>query len=62
MNDRGEYGDAECKRGGAGGVAILAAITIAIYATSPGARHWYRHGRLPSHRGESSAHIPRFSR
>jgi len=28
-------------------IAILAGITVAIYALSPGARYAYKHGHLP---------------
>lgn len=48
--ERGEYGAASApdKRSvGAGGILLLAGITAGIYALSPGARHFYRHGYPP---------------
>jgi len=33
------------------GVLALLGIGVGIYAASPGARHWYKHGRLPPRRG-----------
>ena len=49
-NERGQYGDAENSKG-VGGILIGFGIAVGIYALSPGARHYYRHGRLPPHRG-----------
>ena len=52
-NERGQYGAttattaAERKGLGLGGVLALVGITAGIYALSPGARHYYKHGRLP---------------
>jgi hypothetical protein len=51
MNERGQYVDHDARdtrRGsGWGGAVVLLGITAAIYALSPGARYWYKHGRLP---------------
>jgi hypothetical protein len=50
-NARGEYGDSpEGKKTGGGGVGIILGVAVAIYALSPGARHFYKHGRLPEAR------------
>lgn len=50
-NDRGQYGDggrtAGTDGGGIGGILIGLGIAVGIYAFSPGARHWYKHGHLP---------------
>jgi hypothetical protein len=49
-NERGSYGEPtepEEKRVGAGGIAILFGVTVMLYALSPGARHFYKHGYLP---------------
>lgn len=35
------------KENGLISILIILGITIAVYATSPGARHYYKHGRLP---------------
>jgi hypothetical protein len=47
-NARGEYGDSPegKKKGGGGSVVIVLGAAVAIYALSPGARHFYKHGRL----------------
>jgi hypothetical protein len=50
MNDRGQYADRDRdghRGSGWGGVAIAFMIMAGIYALSPGARHFYKHGRLP---------------
>jgi hypothetical protein len=50
-NERGSYGPSGSEEGkGNSGLAILllAGVTAGIYALSPGARHFYKHGRLPS--------------
>lgn len=53
VNDRGQYGDpagvtdAGRKDLGVGGVLLLLGVSVGIYALSPGARHWYKHGYLP---------------
>jgi len=51
-NERGQYGDTPRSDGKGGAVGILVALGVAvgIYALSPGARHYYRHGRLPPYR------------
>jgi hypothetical protein len=47
-NDRGTYEDRKESRGnGALSIVIVLGIAGAIYGFSPGARHWYKHGRLP---------------
>ena len=49
-NDRGQYGTAPApdrKDLGVGGVVALLGVAVGIYALSPGARHWYKHGSLP---------------
>ncbi len=53
-NERGQYGDqrdqgdrCDGHKGGAGGILILLGVTVGIYAISPGARHYYKHGYLP---------------
>ena len=46
-NDRGSYG-AEASEGSLSSVAVVLGLGAVIYGLSPGARHWYRHGRLPS--------------
>ena len=56
-NQRGQYGapapaGEEKSAGKTGlGIAIMAALTVGVYALSPGARHYYKHGRLPPHPG-----------
>lgn len=35
------------KKGGLLSVAIVLGLTAAIFGLSPGARHFYRHGKLP---------------
>lgn len=48
-NERGSYGANISKSGSTfGAVAIVLGIGAVIYGFSPGARHWYKHGRLPS--------------
>jgi hypothetical protein len=50
-NDRGQYGnDRAAQKNGSslGGILIGVGIAVGIYAFSPGARHWYKHGHLPS--------------
>jgi hypothetical protein len=48
MNERGQYGDRdEHPRRGPGGVVLVLGLAVTIYASSPGARHFYKHGRLP---------------
>jgi hypothetical protein len=48
-NGRGSYGaDASKSGSGLGAVGVLLALGVVIYGLSPGARHWYRHGRLPA--------------
>jgi hypothetical protein len=48
---RGQYTDAEGKkRGGIGGVLLILGIAVGVYALSPGARHYYKHGHLPPYR------------
>lgn len=49
MNERGHYGKAAAGKGG-GSVAIVIGIAAAIYALSPGARHYYKYGSLPRQR------------
>lgn len=44
--DRGNYA---AKPGGWKPVLIIAGIAVAIYALSPGARHYYKHRELPPH-------------
>lgn len=50
-NERGAYGGAaktpERQGLGASGILLLLGVTVGIYALSPGARHFYRHGYLP---------------
>jgi hypothetical protein len=50
-NERGQYGasaDSNGKgNGGAVGILAILGITVGIYALSPGARHYYKHGYLP---------------
>jgi len=48
-NDRGTYEEAAEKKGGGvlPAVVIVLGLGAAIYGFSPGARHWYKHGRLP---------------
>jgi hypothetical protein len=50
-NERGTYGPnggtGEQKGGGWLAIVLLAGATVGIYALSPGARHFYKHGRLP---------------
>ncbi len=47
-NDRGSYGDQSTHGGGGGiGIGIMVGLVAVIYGLSPGARHFYRHGRLP---------------
>jgi hypothetical protein len=55
VNQRGQYGppaDTGDKKGGGGvgGILAVLGITVGIYALSPGARYFYKHGRLPAHR------------
>lgn len=54
MNERGQYGaqaaQAQDDRGSGnntGGVLVAFGLGIGLYAFSPGARHFYKHGRLP---------------
>jgi hypothetical protein len=50
-NQRGQYGapaPKEHESPGAGWILALVGISVGIYALSPGARHFYRHGYLPS--------------
>lgn len=47
MNERGTYGDDAKPEDWKSG-AIVIGIAAAIYLLSPGARHWYKHGRLPT--------------
>lgn len=51
-NQRGEYGTAASSegKGGTAGILILLGIAAGIYGLSPGARHYYKHGRLPPHK------------
>jgi hypothetical protein len=60
-NQRGEYGDApdgDRKESlGAGGILLVAGIAVGVYALSPGARHFYKHGRLPSARYQRGAGV-----
>ncbi|HSX23082.1 MAG TPA: hypothetical protein VLE97_09935 [Gaiellaceae bacterium] len=54
-NERGAYGAAKAPEQhsvGAGGILLLVGITAGIYALSPGARHFFRHGYLPPARRE----------
>lgn len=47
---RGQYADAKGDRkksGVAGAILLLLGITVGMYALSPGARHFYKHGYLP---------------
>jgi hypothetical protein len=46
-NERGTYGDRK-ESGSVLSVAIVVGLAAAIYGLSPGARHWYKHGRLPN--------------
>jgi len=45
-NDRGTY--RKTREGGALGIGIVAGLLALTYGLAPGARHWYRHGRLPN--------------
>ena len=45
-NARGSFGD-RGKSSLAGTLGVGVGIMAVIYALSPGARHWYKHGRLP---------------
>jgi hypothetical protein len=49
MNDRGTYGDdrRDQRDHGARPFFVVLGISAAIYALSPGAIHFYKHGRLP---------------
>ena len=48
-NDRGSYGANAGKSGGAAlPIVLVLGCTALIYGISPGARHWYKHGRLPA--------------
>jgi hypothetical protein len=48
VNERGAYGAGAGRQGkGAGAAIVLVGMTVAIYALSPGARYWYKHGHLP---------------
>jgi hypothetical protein len=52
-NQRGEYGtveDADRKSSGAGSVLLVVGLAVGIYALSPGARYFYKHGHLPPYR------------
>ncbi len=51
-NQRGQYGTPkdDNKKLGAGGIFLVLGIAVGIYALSPGARHWYKHGQLPHQR------------
>ena len=43
---RGHYGD--CKKStGVGGILLMLGLAVGVYALSPGARHFYKHGYLP---------------
>jgi len=49
-NERGSYGQSgpEESKGNSGiAILLLLGATVGIYALSPGARHYYKHGRLP---------------
>jgi hypothetical protein len=46
--ERGSYGEEEDNGGGGLAILFLFGITVGIYALSPGARHFYKHGRLPA--------------
>lgn len=35
------------KKGGTLAIVIILIMTAAVYGLSPGARHYYKHGRLP---------------
>lgn len=35
------------KRGGTGAILLILGIAVGVYAFSPGARHFYKHGQLP---------------
>jgi hypothetical protein len=54
-NERGKYGadgdrgNYAAKPGGWKPVLIVCGIAVAIYALSPGARHYYKHRVLPPH-------------
>jgi hypothetical protein len=47
-NERGSYGADASKHGSFGAVAVVLGLGAVIYGFSPGARHWYKHGRLPA--------------
>jgi hypothetical protein len=49
---RGQYGSPATDGKGRSTVGVVAILVVAvgIYAFSPGARHWYKHGRLPPYR------------
>ena len=51
-NQRGQYGAAASSdgKGGTAGILVLLGIAAGIYGLSPGARYFYKHGRLPPHR------------
>jgi len=57
MSERGTYGKSlpspgagqvPKKRGGLVAIGAVIAIAVAIYAFSPGAIHYYKHGKLPN--------------
>jgi len=57
-NERGSYGEAnggEGRRSGALPVLLMLGIAAGLYALSPGARHFYKHGRLPVVAAEESS-------
>ena len=49
---RGQYGPpGEARKSRkAGGIFVVFVVAVGIYAFSSGARHWYKHGRLPPYR------------
>ena len=49
-NERGSYGDDAGDKGKKNGVLpilLMLGAAVGVYALSPGARHFYKHGRLP---------------
>lgn len=47
-NERGSYKQDTGKKNDVLPVVILIGVGAVIYGLSPGARHWYKHGRLPA--------------
>lgn len=45
---RGTYGKPERgNKGGAAGILLVLGLTAGVYALSPGAMYFYKHGHLP---------------